>query len=177
MHIIVFFCKVWHIEKCKESQKKFIVLWQRTLSHAGCWTKASLCKGVYAFTFSLLSLSPIPTFIPLSSDLPANNRNPFIFHLSTFPLSLSLSLRPPSLTIILSLCLLPRVSFSNQHRTHLFLFGVSLLFFSRLTDCRDEEGRKEWERGGEGGGDVSLGLQDRFLFYEERLVFGAWSGL
>ncbi len=36
-----------------------------------------------------LSLSPIPTFIPLSSDLPTDNHNPFIFHLSISPLSLS----------------------------------------------------------------------------------------
>ncbi len=80
------------------------------------------------FLFSLSLQSPLSS--PLSSDLPANNRNPFIFHLSTFPL-LSLSLRPPSLNYhTLSLSPASGLLFQSAQNTPVFVWSVSFIFLT-----------------------------------------------
>lgn len=102
------------------------------------------------FLFSLSLQSPLSSLSPPISQLTTTIPSSYI---STHFLLLS-----PSQTIILYLSLshASGLLFQSAKNTPV-LFGVSLLFFSRLMDCRGEEGWKEWERGGKGGGDISPG--------------------
>lgn len=85
-------------------------------SHALSWTKASLCKGVYASTFHPLPISPS-----------ADNRNPFISQLSTFTLSLfAFPLKLYSLSVSAASGLL----FQSAQNTPVFVWSVSFIFLT-----------------------------------------------